>query len=113
MKATWIAKFLLMGVVALAAIGAVTMLLWNWLVPDLFQGPVITFWQALGLLALTKILFWSFGKGGSYRQRYWGQRWKQKWAGMSPEEREQYKTRMKEKWCSWEEKRTNPANSNL
>lgn len=113
MKATWIAKFFLMGVVALAAIGAVTMLLWNWLVPALFQGPVITFWQALGLLALTKILFWSFGKGGYTRHRPWGYRWKQKWEAMSAAEREQYKTRMKEKWCSWEEKKPNGPNSNV
>lgn len=113
MKATWIAKFFLMGVVALAAIGAVTMLLWNWLVPTLFQGPIITFWQALGLLALTKILFWSFGKGSYNRHRPWGYRWKQKWENMTPQEREQYKARMKEKWCSWEEKQPNSPNSNV
>jgi hypothetical protein len=111
MKAAWIAKFFLLGVVALAAIGAVTMVLWNWLVPDLFNGPAINFWQALGLLALTKILFWSFGKGGS-QHRGWGARWKQKWQNMSPDEREQYKARMKEKWCSWEEQKPNGPNSN-
>lgn len=31
--------------------------LWNWLVPAIFGGPVITFWQALGLNFLTSILF--------------------------------------------------------
>ncbi len=34
------------------AFGGVTMLLWNWLVPPIFNGPAITFLQALGLLAL-------------------------------------------------------------
>ena len=27
--------------------------LWNWLIPDLFHGPQITFWQACGLRFLT------------------------------------------------------------
>ena len=35
----------------------ITYLLWNWLVPVLFNGPIISYWQALGLLTLTKILF--------------------------------------------------------
>lgn len=34
-----------------------TMWLWNWLMPDLFNLPTITFWQALGLNALSTILF--------------------------------------------------------
>ena len=39
-----------------------TMYLWNWLVPLLFHGPVVTFLQALGLLVLSKILFGGFGR---------------------------------------------------
>ena len=38
--------------------------LWNWLLPDIFGLRQITFWQALGLLALCRILFGSFGRGG-------------------------------------------------
>ena len=34
-----------------------TMTLWNWLIPELFHGPVITFWQTAGLFILSKILF--------------------------------------------------------
>lgn len=34
-----------------------TMWLWNWLMPTLFNLPTITFWQAMGLNALTTILF--------------------------------------------------------
>ena len=41
-----------------------TMYLWNWLVPLLFHGPVVTFLQALGLLVLSKILFGGFGRSG-------------------------------------------------
>ena len=37
-----------------------TMHLWNWLVPDLFHGPIISFCQAIGLIVLSKILFGGF-----------------------------------------------------
>jgi hypothetical protein len=84
----------------------ITYLLWNWLVPVLFSGPAITYWQALGLLALTKILF--FGIGGrkdcsSYQgshQRYWKHRFYEKISSLTPEEREAFKKKMREKWCS-------------
>ena len=41
--------------------GEVVQLLWNWLLPTLFGWRPITFWQALGLLALCRILFGGFG----------------------------------------------------
>jgi hypothetical protein len=81
----------------------VTMILWNWLVPSLFNGPVIHFWQALGLLALSKILF-GFGGGGHcggnhYRSKHWKNRYYEKMSMMTPEDRERFKAKMKEKWC--------------
>src|SRR6185295_9708222 len=98
--------------------GLVTQTLWNWLVPELFAGPMLTYWQALGLLALTKILFWSFGgKGGGHgghhwKYRYngpWGYYMAEKWQGMSPEDKEKFKQKMKEKWCYTEKA---PADEN-
>lgn len=56
-KGKYIAKGVLFGVVAGAAFTIVLMLLWNWLMPAIFGLGIITFWQALGLLALSKILF--------------------------------------------------------
>jgi hypothetical protein len=90
------------GIAFIIAVGFVTQYLWNWLVPALFAGPVITYWQALGLLLLSKILFWGFGKGGGHRYRggHWTPYWKQKWNAMSPEEKERFKEKMKEK-CGW------------
>ena len=41
--------------------GECVRLLWNWLLPAIFGFPRITFWQALGLLALSRILFGGFG----------------------------------------------------
>lgn len=44
--------------------GELEMHLWNWLLPTLFGWRLLTFWQALGLLALCRILFGGFGLRG-------------------------------------------------
>jgi hypothetical protein len=43
------------------------MLLWNALIPELFNGPVLSYWQAGGLFILAKILLSGAGPGGSKR----------------------------------------------
>ena len=69
-----IALMVLAGVVLVPAFfalfGAVTMWLWNWLMPAIFKLPVIGFWQAIGLVILSHILFKGnkFGKSG---KRQW------------------------------------------
>lgn len=68
--------------------GTAVQLLWNWLLPPLFGWKELTFWQALGMLALCRILFG--GAGGR------GRRWKHD--KMSPEEKERFRARMKERW---------------
>jgi hypothetical protein len=49
----------LLGLVAILIVilGYPLMLLWNWLMPELFGLPLITFWQAIGLNFLSTILF--------------------------------------------------------
>lgn len=111
-RGLWIGKFFIFGVLCLVLIGFVTMSLWNWLIPVLFSGPLITFWQALGLLLLSKILFWSWGgKGHHNNGGPWKSYWKSKWSNMTPDDRERLKQRMKDKWCGpWpkdEEKESN------
>ena len=46
----------ILGMVALI-LGVPLMLLWNWLMPDIFGLTEITFWQAVGLNFLSSILF--------------------------------------------------------
>jgi hypothetical protein len=84
-------KFLLMGVVFVTAAGLAVMLLWNWLMPALFGWTAIGFWQALGLLALGRILFGRFGHHGP---GHWGWRHRmmERWHHMTPEEREKFRT---------------------
>src|SRR3982750_1635872 len=106
-RGLWIVKFMVFGVLALVLIGLVTQTLWNWLVPVLFSGPVINFWQALGLLLLSKILFWSWGGKGHHQGGPWkGYYMKKRWDGMSPEDKERFKQKMKDKWCGWEQRAT-------
>lgn len=49
----------------LALVAAVTMWLWNWLMPAIFKLPTIGFWQAAGLLVLSHLLL-KGGMGGRY-----------------------------------------------
>ena len=75
------------AVLIAALCGYVIESLWNWLVPALFTGAhLITFWQALGLLLLCRILFGSWGHNGSRRRRR-----REHWEAMTPEEREQFR----------------------
>ena len=61
-------KFVVFGILGMIVFTYLVMLLWNWLVPELFSGPVLTYWQTLGLLVLSKILFSGIG-GGSKSSR--------------------------------------------
>jgi hypothetical protein len=62
--------------------------LWNWLMPAIFGLGTITYWQALGLMALSWILFRGFrGPGASGPWRYDMRR---RWERMTPAEREEF-----------------------
>ena len=77
---------ILIGLLVLVS-GGIVMLLWNWLLPPLFEWPRITVWQGFGLLALCRILFGGFGRGRG-RSKH-----------MTPEERERFRLRMRERFC--------------
>lgn len=57
------------------------MLLWNWLMPDVFGLPALTYWKAVGILVMAKLLFGNFeGRGhkkGSEKshKRFKNRRW--------------------------------------
>jgi hypothetical protein len=94
-------RFAVIGVLALGVMGLLVMGLWNWLVPALFGGPEIGFWQALGLLLLSRILFGSFG-GRSSRDLRWRRRMMERWEAMTPQERERLREGLK-RHCRVEE----------
>jgi hypothetical protein len=57
--------FGVMGIGLIFLFGFVVMILWNWLMPEIFGLKTLTYWQAWGLLALSCILFGRIGGGGS------------------------------------------------
>jgi len=78
--AKYIPLFIILFIVAVFAFSYLVMSLWNWLIPDLFGGPVITMIQAIGLLILSKILFGSFNHGHNKHSTHHKNRdeWKEK-----------------------------------
>lgn len=74
--------------------GEVVRLLWNWLLPPLFGWRQITFWQAVGLLALCRILFGGLGGRGFSRSSV-RRRMSERWERMTPEERERLRKGMR------------------
>jgi Ca2+/H+ antiporter, TMEM165/GDT1 family len=95
-----IVKFLIFGLIFFALFTFVVKGLWNWLMPGLFGWHVITFWQALGILVLSKVLFGSF-RGGPHRNWNWRGRMIERWEAMSPEEREKFRERMRSRCGSF------------
>jgi hypothetical protein len=83
-----LAPLFIVGMAVFMAIGAVIVrALWNWLLPPLFGWHVVTFWQALGILMLSRILFGGLGlhsHGGARARSRMGERWH----AMSQEERD-------------------------
>ncbi len=86
-------KFVAFALLGGAALTFVVMSLWNWLMPALFALHRISFWQALGLLLLSKILLGGF-RGRGCGSRHWKGRMMERWAQMTPEEREKMKAGM-------------------
>jgi hypothetical protein len=81
-------------VLVVALCGEVVKHLWNWLAPPLFGWHQISFWQALGLLVLCRILFGSWsGPGGDAGRSRSRRVSAEVWERMTPEEREKFRER--------------------
>ena len=97
-KIIWIAPLAIMAMILFTWIGGeLVMRLWNWLLPTLFGWRLITFWQALGLLVLCRILFGGLGSPSSGRSNF-RSRMKERCEHRTPEEREQFRQRMRERF---------------
>ena len=92
MRGKWIflAPLAILAVVLFTFIGGeIVRQLWNWLLPPLFGWRQVTFWQALGILVLCRILFGGFGGHRSYRSRS---------RRRTPEERERLRQALRERF---------------
>src|SRR3982750_1664847 len=97
MRKKWIflAPVAILAMVLFIAIGGeIVAQLWKWLLPPLFGWPQITFWQALGILVLCRILFGGFGGRGFARSNV-RRRMAERWDAMTPEDRERFRQGMR------------------
>ena len=81
-------------IVAVFLGGAIVMYLWNAILPSVLHVESLTYWQAVGLLILCKILFGNFNRGGRGDRRSFGTKsteWKEKWLNMTEDEKAQFK----------------------
>ena len=112
MKMYWIKK-ILKGIVFFLVFATffsyLVMWLWNMIIPSVTGWTELNFWQAAGLLCLSKILFgfrggWGRHWGGHPRQNYfWKNKWDDKLSHMTPDERENMKNMWSKHFCNWEE----------
>ena len=108
MKRFWIRRglrFLGFALLFVGLAGLAVMTLWNALLPAILGVSAINFWQALGLLVLSRILFGGFGRGGwgrggygpPHRRTEWKQKMTERWQNMTPQQREQMKQQWRDK----------------
>ena len=67
MKTLKVMKYIGFGILGVGAMFFfvwLVMLLWNALIPELFNGPILTYWQTAGIFILSKILLTGIGGGG-------------------------------------------------
>ena len=96
MRGRWgfrIARFALIAVAAVGLFGFIVMRLWNAVLPPVTGWHELTFWRAVGLLILSRILFgaWFHGAG----RGHWRRRMAERWERMTPEEREKFREGMR------------------
>ncbi|OFW05865.1 MAG: hypothetical protein A3H96_15685 [Acidobacteria bacterium RIFCSPLOWO2_02_FULL_67_36] len=104
-RVIFIAPLAILGILLFGFIGGeIVKLLWNWLLPPIFGWREVTFWQALGMLALCRILFGGLGRGGGTRSNVrrrvadrLADRIGDRWDGMTPEERDRFRQRIGER----------------
>ena len=106
--------FPIFALAAALLFGWLVMLLWNAVIPSLINVNPIKYWQAVGLLALCRILFGNFGGrmggAGKWRQNqqsgeqaettersFFGSSWRGKWMNMTEEERTKFKDEMRQR----------------
>jgi lipopolysaccharide export LptBFGC system permease protein LptF len=89
-------------IIGLFGVSAIVMLLWNWLIPSISQFSPLTYWQAMGLFVLSRILFGGFSfrhHHNAARRHFDAMPFKAKFMNMSDDERQQFKSQWKQRCC--------------
>ena len=93
--------FIPLIIIGVFVISAIVMLLWNHVVPLIFPLPFITYWQAMGLLLLSRILFggWSYQRHLDHIGHPHHEAFKEKLMEMSEDEKMKFKNIWKTRCC--------------
>lgn len=95
MKTLKVLKYIGFGILGVAFVFLViwgVMTLWNWLIPSLFNGPVLTYWQTAGLFLLSKILLTGIAPGGRHDKShriYWRKKYQGKYGSWCEDAKEE------------------------
>ena len=81
-KGKFVVRGIFWGILFVGVFSLLVLLLWNWLMPPIFGLGTLTYFQALGLLILSKILFFGFNKrsgpSSHFRSKeYWKKRFEE------------------------------------
>jgi hypothetical protein len=107
MRSTWVVRIFGIAIfllIVIAGFGQAVLQLWNLLMPDIFGLHPISFWQAVGLMALSWILFGGLGmfRGRPLYGTHWRHRIAERLEQMPPEEREKFRQGLRRR-CGWGE----------
>jgi len=86
MKALIVLKYVGFGILGIGfVIGVIfgVQALWNWLIPELFGGPELSYWQTAGLFLLSKILLTGIAPGSHESKKdkkYWKKKCEEKYS---------------------------------
>jgi Ca2+/H+ antiporter, TMEM165/GDT1 family len=102
-----IAAGLGLGIIAIATFFGLVYVfqyVWNMVMPEVLGLKVISYFQAFGILFLSRMLFGGFGfrwmnNGG--KSKFWKERMHMKMCNMNEDEKEEFKRKLKEKCSGW------------
>lgn len=97
-KIILIPVLIILGTIALALFGWLVMYLWNAVLVPATGAGLVTYWQAIGILVLSRILVGGFGGGNKRHDSDWY--WKRKWMRMTPDEKAQFREKWRQRFGS-------------
>lgn len=90
--------FPLVIIALILLLGWVVMLLWNAILPAAVHANPLNYWQATGLLILSRILVGGWGgRGGRGHGRRGNMPGREKWMSMNDEEKQAFKEQWKKR----------------
>lgn len=90
--------FFIIPIIILFALTAIVMWLWNATLPNVIGVQAVTYWQSMGILVLSKILFGGFGGFRKHRDHRHKRHFFNKIKNMSPEEKENFKQQWRKRF---------------